>query len=679
MVGPQHILPFQDFEMFRYLRTQLIVIMFATGLTPIIVLGLFCFYIDYYGIPDTVREGLAAIPFLSSFVDRGEAYFRLIVYVSTALVGGVAIGVCGVLTARSITSPIEETRRMIEIIGKGEPLTTFKHQQGLSHNEIGMLLRLLINAVQTIRLKQDEIEKKLLYLQEMDRFKTEFISNITCELRTPLTLILGPVTSLLETAAQAMSEEDVSFLKIIRDNALRLKKSVYNLVAFSNIEAGGEQPSVPLKELGVGTRKSRVEIWDPRLRTQDSMPMETDGLALQQPKLVLERSEGDEDGVTHKCSILIMEDSADMKKYLYSLLKENFEPIFAGSEHEAMERIKEMPVKLVIIDVAITGMDSYELCRKVKERVSPLFIPVVIITARGGTTMRIKGLEAGADCYITKPFEKRELLARLKTLSAQKELFDSIHEKNIQLHQAEKLRSEFVATMSHELRTPLSSILLASELLLDEISGKVNEEQKRQLGIIRLSCQNLLRLINNVLTLSKINAGKMDTNIAEINLNKLIDNVLREISPLANEKGLHLQSNLCKIPVMMSDGDKVRQVLLNILSNAIKFTPFGGEIGISARLPNGHKIVEISIADTGVGIPHDALDSVFEEYKQIRVAENRNIEGVGLGLSITKKLVKLLGGEIWVRSKLGEGSVFSFTLPQRSEIDIEPLNSYKTV
>jgi signal transduction histidine kinase len=619
--------------------------MFATGLTPVIVMGVFCFYTDYYDIPNSVRKGMMAIPFLGSFVHEGDAHLHVAVCVLLALASGIAIGTCSVLTARSITRPTEKARRMIEeMMQKGDMAPAFRRQQVFTRNEIGILLQFIVNTIHAIKLKQEETERKLLSLQETDRFKTEFISNTTYELRTRLTLILGPVTSLLDATPQSMSEEDVSFLKTIRDNALRLKKSISNLAAFSGTEVGGEQPTAPSKE--------RVETEFVELKG-----IENEFDVPSAPMV--------EDDVTQRYPILLIEDDAEMKRYLYSVLKENFEPIFAANEYEVMERIKEKPVKLVIIDVG--GKGCYELCRKVKDVVSPLFMPIVILTAEGDATLRIMGLEAGADCYITKPFEKRELLARLMTLLDQKKLFDAIHEKNTQLHRAEKLRSEFVTTVSHELRTPLSSILLASELLLDEISGKINEEQKKQLGIINLSCQNLLRLINNVLSLAKINAGELDINLTEIDLKKLIDTVLKEISPLAHEKGLHLQSSLYKIPVIMSDGDKIRQVLLNILSNAIKFTHFGGRIDIFAKIPEDPKMVEISIADNGIGIPNDALNSIFEEYRQVKDTENRNGEGVGLGLSITKKLVRLLGGEIWVRSKLKEGSVFSFSLPQSIE------------
>lgn len=684
--------------------------MLATGLTPILILGFFCFYIDNYGIPDKVRQGLMSIPYLNSLDTR------LTVHVLIALISSITIGVFGVLTARSIISPLEKAKRMVEMICKlvpeslnqgGEPVPS-KNQHAIKHNEIGMLLRFFTNTIWAIRLKQHETEKKLTNLQETNRFKTEFVSNITCELRNHLTLILGPVTSLLETPPQSVSEEDMSFLKMIKENALELKKTIYKLVAFSRhavgavheppIEFDGEPSSVPLKERieAEFADASSISHSEPFASSDTQLATPTlSFLRKQESTSQLPTPEGDSDA--HKYTILIVEDDADMIVYLRYVLKENFNPIFAANEHEAMERLKETPVNLVIVDVAITGtvpeslnqglalersegMDSpvsesfnqgYELCRKVKNEVSPRFMPVVILTPKGGATMRIMGLEAGADCYITKPFEKRELLARLKTLSTQKELFDSIHERNTQLRRAENLRTEFVATMSHELRTPLSSILLATELLLDEISGKVNEEQKKQLGIIYMSCQNLLRLINNVLTLSKINAGKMDVNVAEVNLNRLIDSVLKEISPLANEKGLYLQSNLCKVPVMMSDGDKIRQVLLNILSNAIKFTSFGGRIDIHTKIPDGLNLprttirgmIEITIADTGIGIPPDAIDSIFEEYRQVKVTGKQRIEGVGLGLSITKKLVKLLGGEIWAKSKLGEGTVFTFTLP----------------
>jgi signal transduction histidine kinase len=240
-------------------------------------------------------------------------------------------------------------------------------------------------------------------------------------------------------------------------------------------------------------------------------------------------------------------------------------------------------------------------------------------------------------------------------------LFREIADKSRQLEAASQHKSEFLANMSHELRTPLNAIIGFSEVLAEKMFGDVNAKQAEYLQDILESGRHLLSLINDILDLSKIEAGHMELEPAEFDLSGAIDNALTLVRERATRRGITLGRTIDeRLGIVHGDERKVKQILLNLLSNALKFTPEGGRIDIGGRLDG--EIAEVSVADTGVGIAPADQEAVFEEFKQVGAAE-RKAEGTGLGLALSRKFVELHGGKIWVRSELGRGSTFTFTLP----------------
>jgi GAF domain-containing protein len=240
-------------------------------------------------------------------------------------------------------------------------------------------------------------------------------------------------------------------------------------------------------------------------------------------------------------------------------------------------------------------------------------------------------------------------------------LFREIADKSRQLEAASQHKSEFLANMSHELRTPLNAIIGFSEVLAEKMFGDVNAKQAEYLQDILESGRHLLSLINDILDLSKIEAGHMELEPADFDLSGAIDNALTLVRERATRRGITLGRTIDeRLGIVHGDERKVKQILLNLLSNALKFTPEGGRIDIGGRLDG--EIAEVSVADTGVGIAPADQEAVFEEFKQVGAAE-RKAEGTGLGLALSRKFVELHGGKIWVRSELGRGSTFTFTLP----------------
>jgi GAF domain-containing protein len=244
-------------------------------------------------------------------------------------------------------------------------------------------------------------------------------------------------------------------------------------------------------------------------------------------------------------------------------------------------------------------------------------------------------------------------------------LFREIEEKSRQLEVASQHKSEFLANMSHELRTPLNAIIGFSEVLTDRMFGELNEKQEEYLKDIYASGTHLLSLINDILDLSKIEAGRMELELSVFDLPTALDNALTLVRERAGRRSITLQISVDeRLGEVRADERKIRQVVLNLLSNAIKFTPEGGRIEVRAVPKDGS--VEVSVSDTGVGIAPEDQDAIFEEFRQVGTAAKK-VEGTGLGLTLCRKFIELHGGRIWVKSQVGVGSTFTFTIPEKAE------------
>jgi signal transduction histidine kinase len=266
-----------------------------------------------------------------------------------------------------------------------------------------------------------------------------------------------------------------------------------------------------------------------------------------------------------------------------------------------------------------------------------------------------------------------ELVDLLETFAAQSalaienaRLFREIGAKGRQLEAASRHKSEFLANMSHELRTPLNAIIGFSEVLAERMFGEINEKQSEYLQDILTSGRHLLALINDILDLSKVEAGRFELDLDQFHLPTALNNALTLVRERASRRGITLEVAVdAGLGNIIGDERKIRQILLNLLSNAVKFTPEGGRVGVTATGADG--AITISVSDSGIGIAPDDQEAIFEEFRQVRRDDTRKQEGTGLGLTLAKKFVELHGGRIWVTSQLGEGSTFTFTLPARKQ------------
>jgi signal transduction histidine kinase len=236
--------------------------------------------------------------------------------------------------------------------------------------------------------------------------------------------------------------------------------------------------------------------------------------------------------------------------------------------------------------------------------------------------------------------------------------------RNLEVERANRLKSEFLASMSHELRTPLHTIIGFSELLAEELKGPLNESQKRFIGHIHKDSLHLLALINDVLDLSRIEAGRLELQPESFEMAAAMDETLSSIKALAAPKSITVERRGGNGVELHADRVRFKEILYNLLSNAVKFTADGGKVWIETAADA--LTIRVSVVDTGIGIPADEHESVFDKFYQAGPTTKGVREGTGLGLAITKRLVEQHGGKLWVVSELGKGSRFTFSLPLKS-------------
>jgi signal transduction histidine kinase len=374
-------------------------------------------------------------------------------------------------------------------------------------------------------------------------------------------------------------------------------------------------------------------------------------------------------------TVIVVEDEKGSRATLCGILEDaGYRIVGVGTGAEGMGAIRRNSFDAVVTDIRLPDIDGMEILEQARE-INP-DAAVIMMTGYASVETAVDAVNQGAYAYFVKPVNPEELkttianaLRQQRLLQENKRLVDSLQQSNKLLYDANdglrkatQAKTEFMANMSHELRTPLNVIIGFSELMLDEVTGEVNEEQRQSLSDILASGKHLLGLINDILDLSKIESGKVELKQRNFSLPALVKSLQRVMTPILAPKKQSLEVAVARgLSVISADRDKIRQVLLDLLSNATKFTPDGGRLRIEAVADSC--CCSISVVDNGIGIRLEDQERIFEPFSQLDNPLTREKRGTGLGLAIARQIVEWHGGKIWVESEPGKGSRFTFTLP----------------
>ena len=426
--------------------------------------------------------------------------------------------------------------------------------------------------------------------------------------------------------------------------------------------------------------------------------------------------------------ILIVEDSRTQAEALRVLLDTSGFPVrVAKSGGEALAALRARPADLVVSDVIMPGMTGFELCSALRADPALSDTPFILLTSLADPLDVVRGLECGADNYVTKPYDPEQLIGRIdRTLDGREQRaaspaagpieitflgatftiassrqqildvlvssFEDVVRANTALRAAEeererlyeqerqarvdaeearhraeeanKAKSEFLAMMSHDLRTPLNAIGGYAELIAIGVRGPTTDAQLADLERIRRNQRHLLTLVNDVLSFARLETGEIPLAMRSVRLDPIVRPLRAVIEPQAEARGITYTYVGCDPGISVTvDAERLEQILINLLGNAVKFTPEGGAIEMTCSI--GERAATISVRDTGVGIPSEKLELIFDPFVQVDNNRGKR-EGVGLGLAISRKLARAMGGDIAVHSEEGKGSTFTLVLPLAS-------------
>jgi signal transduction histidine kinase len=382
--------------------------------------------------------------------------------------------------------------------------------------------------------------------------------------------------------------------------------------------------------------------------------------------------------------VLVVDDEPRNLEVVSQFLeREGFRVATAEDGETALARVASDAPDVILLDVLMPGLEGFEVCRRLKADPSTVFIPVIILTALRGTQERIKGAAAGADDFLSKPFDHVELITRVKSLVRVKRLHDQIQAYNRELEarvaertaelkrayeelkELDRLKSDFIANVSHELRTPLLHVKGAIGLLADGTMGELTPDQMQGLNVAQNAAEQLGRIVEDIIDFGQVYEEQRLT-FEPVPVAEACHGAARAIARAASRRSITVEMSIAPdLPPVRADQQALTRILWHLLDNAVKFSPAKSAVQLAAeRRPTG---VRIAVRDQGPGIPPDQLDRIFQVLYQVDGSTTRKAGGLGLGLALVKRLVEAHGSRVEVESEPGKGSTFSFVLPVASE------------
>jgi two-component system, sensor histidine kinase and response regulator len=366
--------------------------------------------------------------------------------------------------------------------------------------------------------------------------------------------------------------------------------------------------------------------------------------------------------------ILVVDDDPRNIRLLESLLQSGeYQVLKATDGKQACRMVTEDDPHLVLLDAMMPEMNGFEVCRWIRSRPGTALLPVVMVTALNASEEKVRALDFGADDFLTKPINRLELLAKVKSLLRVRSLQEDLARKNEELRRAESLRESLVQMIVHDLKNPLTGIQGTLDLLDGHLSQ--NPDARRLAGSMRRSCRSMVEMILNMLDIGRMEAGLDIAQTSAFDLSALIAEDVDECVGMARSGEIELVSESGPARAQ-ADPALVRRVIANLLNNAIKHTPRGGRVTVQT-VAVGDRI-EVRVCDTGEGIPPEDRERIFEKFARVSGQRGSTRQDRGLGLAFCRMAVEAHGGRIAVESEPGRGSVFTFTLPAASSAVMAP-------
>lgn len=359
--------------------------------------------------------------------------------------------------------------------------------------------------------------------------------------------------------------------------------------------------------------------------------------------------------------LLIVDDIAKNIQLVGNILKDqNYDIYFANNGNDALEQIRNINFDLILLDIMMPEMDGFDVCRKLKDNDATKEIPVIFLTAKTDIESISKGFELGGIDYVIKPFNKEELIARVRIHLLLRHSQKQLEEKNRQLNDLNATKDKFFSIVAHDLKNPFNTLIGFTEMLVKKLVTMNQQEIDEMHEVIYNAALRGYTLLENLLEWSRTQTGKIKCNPERVSIYDMInDNILLHKAN-AKEKNIELYSKVEGGIYVLADAYMIKTVVRNLISNAIKFTKKGG-VTVNADIVD--KMVNVRIMDTGIGIPEDYIDKLFRIDVNYSTKGTSGETGTGLGLILCKEFVEKNKGEIWVNSEPGKGSEFGFSLP----------------